>query len=90
MDWSNILTVIITALASTGGIGSFLHFKEAKRAKRIENDKAAADEWKELYNKSEEKCDTLGQKLDNIYVLFRQEQEKRQAVEIALARAELC
>jgi methylthioribose-1-phosphate isomerase len=90
MDWTQIILAVIAAIGAAGGVGGIVQIREAKRAKKIENDKAAADEWKELYNSSEAKCDNLGKKLDEIYTLLRNEQERRQGVEIALARAELC
>jgi len=90
MDWNILIPALLSALVAGGGIGGFFQVKENKRAKKIENDKAAADEWKELYEKSEAKCTALGEKLDSVYGLFREEQEKRQGVEVSLARAEMC
>ncbi len=89
MDWHTTILSLVSSLVAGGSIGGWFMIKETKRAKKIENDKSAASEWKELYEKSELKCESLGEKLDSVYALFRSEQERRQSVEIALAKIEL-
>lgn len=89
MDWTTIITSLIAAIASAGSLGGIFHLRETKRAKRIENDKAAADEWKELYERSEKKSETLGEKVDSVYVLLRAAEAENTTLKVAAARAEL-
>jgi hypothetical protein len=88
MDWTTIIVSLGTALLASGGIGGLFQIKEAKRAKKIENDKSAANEWKELYERSEKKADTLGEKLDRVYGDLRRVQEEKNDWKVQFAQAQ--
>jgi hypothetical protein len=87
MDWTQILITAIGALTAAGGVGGLFQIKEARRAKRIENDRSAADEWKELYERSEAKAERLGEKLGRVYSELRKEQEGKNETKVELERA---
>ncbi|MEG1289565.1 MAG: hypothetical protein RSE25_04940 [Bacteroidales bacterium] len=63
MDW----TAILTALLSGGGVIGIFYYKENKRAKQLENEATASSQWRELYEKSEIKCDAKDLKIDSLY-----------------------
>lgn len=89
MDWSSTIPALIGAIASAGGVGGIFHIRETRRAKRLENDRTAANEWKELYERSEQKCESLGVKLDELYITLRKEQEDKNALRVQLERMKL-
>lgn len=63
MEW---LELLLGALGG-GGICSIFLIKETRKAKRIENERNASQVWRELYEKSEQRCDTLSSKIDQLY-----------------------
>lgn len=67
MDWTTILISLIAALIPTGGITWFAFFKENKRTKQLENETTASEQWRELYEKSEAKVESLNIKIDTLY-----------------------
>ncbi len=87
MDWTAIIVSLGTALLAGGGITGFFQIKETKRAKKLENDRSAANEWKELYERSEAKTEKLGEKLDATYILLRKEQEEKNEWKVKCAQA---
>jgi hypothetical protein len=72
-----------------GGVGSWFMFKENKRAKRLENDKSAAAEWKELFEQSDKKVDAQSIKIDGLFKALEDERKQRNRVETDLAVAQL-
>ena len=66
MDWTTVMTALISALSGGGIVGVF-YFRENKRKKELENDALASDGWQELYAKSEERNDRMSQKIDQLY-----------------------
>ena len=83
---------LIGALTTAGGFSGIIYYQETQRAKKIANDKSAADEWKELYERSEKKQEAIGEKLDAAYRLIRQIGERLIATqtELSHAKALLC
>ena len=67
MDWTTILTGLISALISGGGLMGAFYMKENKKAKQLENESTASSQWRELYEKSEQKNEKLQTKLDASY-----------------------
>lgn len=67
MDWMTIITAAVSTLLSGGGIAAFMYFKENKRAKQLENETTASSQWRELYEKMEQKHDALSLKVDGLY-----------------------
>ena len=94
MDWETIIAAVAGAVAAGGGIGGIVYFRENKRAKKIENDKAAAEEWKELYKQAqsdlkekEEKIDTMGLKLDKVFDEMHKKEAEFAGVVVQLTRS---
>lgn len=89
LEWTPIIVNLLGLLAAVGGIGGIFHVRETRRAKRLENDKAVANEWKELYERAEQKSERLGEKLDAVFAKLREEQEEKHDVKVELARAKI-
>lgn len=67
MDWNAIISALISALLASGGLGVILFYKDNKRAKQLANENTASAQWRELYEKSELKCDAQSTKIDELY-----------------------
>lgn len=67
MDWMSLLSSIVTAVLTGGGITAFLYRKENKRAKQLENETTASSQWRELYERAETRADALNVKIDELY-----------------------
>lgn len=66
MDWTTILTALISAI-SGGGVMSLFHYQSDKEKRKIENDALASDGWQELYAKAEERNERMSAKIDELY-----------------------
>lgn len=78
MDVTTILTTLLTTLLSGGGVASFMQYKQNKKAKELENDKAASEQWRELFGEQTRTVQTLREKLHDAHT--RLEEEKRQTL----------
>ncbi|WP_295937257.1 hypothetical protein [uncultured Alistipes sp.] len=67
MEWTTIIVAIISALVSGGGIAGIANFKENKRAKRLENERDAAAQWRELFQESEKKNVSQSNKIEGLF-----------------------
>jgi hypothetical protein len=67
MDWMSLLSSIAAAILTGGGITAFLHRKENKRAKQLENETTASSQWRELYERAEARAEALSAKVDELY-----------------------
>lgn len=88
IDWTQIIVGIVTG----GGLGSLFLLRENKMAKHISNDTAAADNWQELFAKSEERVEKLSHKVDQLYddiTKFRDE-NNRLSTENAVLKLQKC
>ena len=54
MDWVNLVTAIIGAIAGGGGVGLFF-WRQNRAAKVIQNESALSEEWKRLYEEQRDK-----------------------------------
>jgi len=63
MDVTTILTTLLTTLLSGGGVASFMQYKQNKRAKELENDKTASEQWRALYEEQTKTVQSLREKL---------------------------
>ena len=95
MDWTTIISSVL-AFAAGGGLTTVFLLREIKRAKKIENDKAIADEWKSLFEGAKEdikehdaKLDTQGSKLDKVFDALHCKEAECAGLEVKLARLEL-
>ena len=78
MDVTTLLTTLLTTLASGGGVASFMQYKQNKKAKELENDKAASEQWRALYEEQTRTAQTLREKLHEVRTAL--EEEKRQTL----------
>lgn len=67
MDWTTIILAVVSALLSGGGIASVFYFREDKQAKQLQNEATASAQWRELYEKSETKCEDQSRKIEALY-----------------------
>lgn len=67
MDWTTVLTGLFSALISGGGLMGAFYLKENKKAKQLANETTASSQWRELFEKSEQKNEKLQTKLDAAY-----------------------
>lgn len=65
MDWSGIISGLIAGGFSSGFAMSLMYFKENKKAKQLENEKAAIDEWQDIAQERKNRCDELKASLDH-------------------------
>jgi len=63
MDVTTLLTTLITTLLSGGGIAGFMQYKQNKKAKELENDKTASEQWRALYEEQAKSAGSLREKL---------------------------
>lgn len=54
MDWVNLITGLIGAVAGGGGVGLFF-WRQNRAAKVIQNESALSEEWKRLYEEQRDK-----------------------------------
>ncbi len=89
MEWTTIITALVSTITATGGIGGLFHLRETKRAKRLENDRTAASEWKELYERMEVKNESLSTKIEGLYKKNQELRERLNTSETARAVSEV-
>ncbi len=78
MDVTTLLTTLFTTLLSGGGVASFMQYKQNRKAKELENDKAASEQWRALYEEQMKTAQALREKLHEARTLL--EEEKRQTL----------
>jgi len=78
MDVATLLTTLLTTLLSGGGVAGFMQYKQNKKAKELENDKAASEQWRALYEEQMKTAQALREKLHEARALL--EEEKRQTL----------
>lgn len=67
MDWTTILGSLFAAITSCGGLSVFMYYRENKRQKQIDNEAAAAAQWRELYLEERATNDRKDDKIDGLY-----------------------
>lgn len=82
MDWNAIVIGLISGSLSSGFAMSLMYFKENKKAKQLQNEKAAIDEWQEIAHERKNRCDelkaSLDKKDDKIEGLYKENAQLRQ------------
>jgi len=78
MDVATLLITLITTLLSGGGVAGFMQYKQNKKAKELENDKAASEQWRALYEEQTKTVQALRERLHETRTLL--EEEKRQTL----------
>lgn len=67
IDWQTVIISALSIILTGGGLASIFFFRENKQAKRLENEATASEQWQALYEKSEEKVDSLNQKIEELF-----------------------
>lgn len=67
MDWNTIITALASTLIGGGGIWSIFYIGENKRAKKIEADASAAQEWQKLAERKLTIIQDKDAKIDELY-----------------------
>lgn len=62
-----IISALTTVLGILLGGGGVLFWKQDKRAKEIENEAKQSDEWRKLYERSEQDSRDKSDKIDRLY-----------------------
>lgn len=66
MDWTTILTAVLTFVGG-GGLGVVLMFPQKRKSAELENEMKASEQWKELYERSEKNRDEQSLLIDRLY-----------------------
>lgn len=67
IDWQTIIISALSIILTGGGLASIFFFRENKQAKRLENEATASEQWQALYEKSDEKVESLNSKIDELF-----------------------
>lgn len=89
MEWVNIVVTAAIALLSALGGAGLIFWRQTKRMKEAEAERAEVatqheyvKEWKELYEKKEAKVNELDAKIDDLRKELRAEQMKNNLLEL--------
>ncbi len=83
MDYTSILSVIISSVLGGGIVGTVLFYQQNKRAKELDNkqkslanDDVAIDQWKDLYFETEKKSQAKSKKIEELTEELNKEKAK--------------
>lgn len=65
MDWINLITGLIGAVAGGGGVGLFF-WRQNRAAKVIQNESALSTEWEKLYREQNTKREANDKKIEEL------------------------
>jgi len=88
MDWTQIIIALIGA-ACGGGLTTLLFLPQARRAKELENENKAIDQWKELYERLEQDSISKSNLIDRVFSDLRKSQERAITLSSDNARLEI-
>lgn len=66
MDWTTILTAVLTFIGG-GGLGAIIMFPQKRRSADLENEMKASEQWKQLYMQSREENKNQSNLIDKLY-----------------------
>lgn len=66
-NWIDIIVGAVCSLVAALGGGGIIYFRQTKKMKEAEVIHTQADEWKRLYEESEEERKALSSKIDELY-----------------------
>lgn len=91
MDWVSIITSFGTLLAGSGMAG-VLFFRERKRAEQLKNEASAAEQWRQLFDRSDNDSREKDLRIDKLYEQQSRLREKNNKLttENAVLRLERC
>lgn len=75
-----IISALTTVLGILLGGGGVLFWKQDKRAKEIENEAKQSDEWRKLYERSEQDSRDKSDKIDRLYDEKKELRERFEAL----------
>lgn len=92
MDWSTIITALASTLIGGGGIWSIFYIGETKRAKRLEADASAAQEWQKLAERKLSIIEQKDAKIEELYQTIAQLRQDKDVLssEVAVLRVYKC
>lgn len=74
MDWSTIIATAVSCLLTGGVATSLLYYTENRRAKQLDNEKSAIEEWQAITEELKRRCAELKEeiaakdrKIDTLY-----------------------
>lgn len=67
MNWIDIVVGAVCSLIAALGGGGIIYFRQTKKMKEAEVVHTQADEWKRLYEESEDERKGLSKKIDELY-----------------------
>jgi len=67
MDLTALITPIIASLISSGALITLVFYRENKRAKQLKNDVTASEQWKALFERSDNKLENANNKVTSLY-----------------------
>lgn len=67
INWTTVIATIISFLTTGGGLVGIFFYRENKRAKQLQNETSASEQWRELYLDAKEEIKTLNNKIDGMY-----------------------
>lgn len=84
MDWTAILTVVLTFIGG-GGLGAVLMFPTKRKSADLENEKKASEQWRELFMQKEQDCKDQSNLIDRL-----RDENNRLTTEIAVLKILKC
>lgn len=92
MDWNTIITALASTLIGGGGIWSIFYIGETKRAKRLEADASAAQEWQKLAERKLSIIEQKDAKIDELYQTIAELRQDKDTLssEVAVLRVYKC
>lgn len=66
MDWTAILTAVLTFIGG-GGLGAVLMLPEKRKSADLENEKKASEQWRELFMQADEDKKKQSALIDKLY-----------------------
>lgn len=85
-DWIDIIVGAVCSLIAAFGGGGIIYYRQTKKMKDIEVVHTQADEWKRLYEESEDERKTLSNKIDELYKEQHELRRKMLMLEVEVKR----
>lgn len=84
MDWTAILTAVLTFIGG-GGLGAVLMLPAKRKSADLENEKKASEQWRELFMQKEQNCKDQSNLIDRL-----RDENNRLTTEIAVLKILKC
>lgn len=84
MDWTTIITALLSAI-SGGGIMGIFYYKETRKKKSLENDAMASDAWQKLFERTDKELDEAREERKRLEEELQQLRAKINSLEAELS-----